>query len=63
MVATCYNNRLNNSGNQTERLKSSRDAMGAEMLTKAASWTPSTLLSVGARLMTRAYPFNPDHER
>jgi hypothetical protein len=32
--------------------------MGAEVLTKAASWTPSTLLSVGARLMTRAFPFN-----
>jgi hypothetical protein len=28
------------------------------MLTKVASWTPSTLLSVGARLMTRAFPFN-----
>jgi diacylglycerol O-acyltransferase / wax synthase len=42
----------------TEKLKSSRDAMGAEMLTRAMSWTPSTLLSIGARLMTRAYPFN-----
>jgi WS/DGAT/MGAT family acyltransferase len=42
----------------TEKLKASRDAMGAEMLTRAASWTPSTLLSVGARLMTRAFPFN-----
>jgi WS/DGAT/MGAT family acyltransferase len=42
----------------TGKLKASGDAMGAEMLTKAASWTPSTLLSVGARLMTRAYPFN-----
>jgi diacylglycerol O-acyltransferase / wax synthase len=42
----------------TERLKSSRDALGAEVLTKVASWTPSTLLSVGARLMTRAFPFN-----
>jgi diacylglycerol O-acyltransferase / wax synthase len=42
----------------TEKLKSSGDAMGAEMLTRAVSWTPSTLLSVGARLMTRALPFN-----
>jgi hypothetical protein len=42
----------------TEKLKSSGEAMGAEVLTKAVSWTPSTLLSVGARLMTRALPFN-----
>lgn len=42
----------------TERLKSSKDAMGAEVLTKVVSWSPSTLLTVGARLMTRAYPFN-----
>ena len=34
------------------------DAMGAEVLTRAVSWTPSTLLSLGARLMTRAFPFN-----
>jgi diacylglycerol O-acyltransferase len=43
---------------QTEKLKADKQAMGAEMLTKAVSWTPSTLLSVGARLMTRALPFN-----
>jgi WS/DGAT/MGAT family acyltransferase len=43
---------------QTERLKSSKDAMGAEVLTRVASWTPSTLLSIGARMMTRAFPFN-----
>ena len=42
----------------TEKLKASKDAMGAEVLTRAASWTPSTLLSLGARLMTRAFPFN-----
>jgi len=42
----------------TEKLKASKDAMGAEMLTKAVSWTPSTLLSIGARLMPRAFPFN-----
>jgi WS/DGAT/MGAT family acyltransferase len=43
---------------QTEKLKTSQDAMGAEVLTKVVSWSPSTLLTVGARLMTRAYPFN-----
>lgn len=42
----------------TEQLKSSKDAVGAEVLTKVASWSPSTLLTVGARLMPRAYPFN-----
>ena len=42
----------------TEQLKVSKEALGAEMLTKVASWTPSTLLSMGARLMQRAYPFN-----
>jgi len=43
---------------QTERLKSSKDALGAEVLTRVVSWTPSTLLSIGARMMTRAFPFN-----
>jgi WS/DGAT/MGAT family acyltransferase len=42
----------------TERLKASNDALGAEVLTKVMSWTPSTLLSIGARMMTRAFPFN-----
>jgi WS/DGAT/MGAT family acyltransferase len=42
----------------TTHLKASNDAMGAEVLTRAMSWTPSTLLSIGARLMTRAFPFN-----
>jgi diacylglycerol O-acyltransferase / wax synthase len=32
--------------------------MGAEMLTSAGEWTPSTLLSLGARMATRALPFN-----
>jgi WS/DGAT/MGAT family acyltransferase len=42
----------------TARLKSSKDAMGAAVLTKVVSWSPSTLLTLGARLMPRAYPFN-----
>ena len=32
--------------------------MGAEALTRAAEWTPSTLMSLGARMMMRALPFN-----
>jgi WS/DGAT/MGAT family acyltransferase len=43
---------------RTARLKDSKQAMGAEALTRAAEWTPSTLLSLGARMMTRALPFN-----
>ncbi len=43
---------------RTAQLKQSKQAMGAEMLTRAAEWTPSTLLSLGARMMTRALPFN-----
>jgi diacylglycerol O-acyltransferase / wax synthase len=42
----------------TERLKQSKQAMGAEVLTRVGEWTPSTLLSLGARLATRALPFN-----
>ncbi len=42
----------------TERLKQSRQALGAEVLTQVGEWTPSTLLSLGARLATRALPFN-----
>jgi len=42
----------------TARLKDSKQAMGAEMLTRVAGWTPSTLLSLGARMVTRALPFN-----
>ncbi len=43
---------------RTARLKSSKQALGAEALTRVAEWTPSTLLSLGARMMTRALPFN-----
>jgi diacylglycerol O-acyltransferase len=42
----------------TARLKDSKQAMGAAALTAAAEWTPSTLLSLAARMMTRALPFN-----
>ncbi len=42
----------------TARLKDSKQALGAEVLTRVAGWTPSTLLSLGARMVTRALPFN-----
>jgi WS/DGAT/MGAT family acyltransferase len=42
----------------TSRLKESKQALGAEMLTRVAEWTPSTLLSLGARMVTRRLPFN-----
>ncbi len=42
----------------TDRLKESHQALGAEVLTRVGEWTPSTLLSLGARLATRALPFN-----
>ena len=42
----------------TAELKESGQAMGAEVLSQVGEWTPSTLLSLGARLATRALPFN-----
>ena len=42
----------------TAKLKESKQALGAEVLTRVAEWTPSTLLSLGARMVTRALPFN-----
>jgi hypothetical protein len=33
-------------------------SVGAELLTQAAAWTPSTLLSLGSRMVLRALPFN-----
>jgi hypothetical protein len=42
----------------TSELKRSKQAMGAEVLTQVGEWTPSTLLSLGARMATRALPFN-----
>jgi len=45
---------------QTERAqeKEAKQALGATVLTQVAEWTPSTLLSLGARMATRALPFN-----
>lgn len=43
---------------RTGRLKSSKQAVGAEVLTQVAEWTPATLLSLGARNATRLLPFN-----
>jgi WS/DGAT/MGAT family acyltransferase len=42
----------------TTELKSSKQAVGAEVLTQVAEWTPATLLSLGARNATRLLPFN-----
>ncbi len=50
--------RLASIRNQTENLKRSKQALGAETLTQVTEWTGSTLLSLGARLMTYGTPFN-----
>ncbi len=42
----------------TATLKDSKQALGAEALTAVGEWTPSTLLSLGAQMLTRALPFN-----
>jgi WS/DGAT/MGAT family acyltransferase len=42
----------------TAALKESKQALGAEVLTQVGEWTPSTLLSLGARMATRLLPFN-----
>ncbi|HEY2776205.1 MAG TPA: wax ester/triacylglycerol synthase family O-acyltransferase [Candidatus Binatia bacterium] len=42
----------------TADLKSSKRAVGAEVLTQVAEWTPSTLLSLAGRNITRLLPFN-----
>jgi WS/DGAT/MGAT family acyltransferase len=42
----------------TAMLKESKQALGAEVLTQVGEWTPSTLLSLGARMATRLLPFN-----
>ena len=42
----------------TTRLKDSKQALGAEMLTQVMAWTPSTLLSLGSRMVLRRLPFN-----
>jgi diacylglycerol O-acyltransferase len=50
--------RLDRIRETTEHLKESKQAMGAELLSQVGEWTPSTLLSLGARLAARALPFN-----
>lgn len=42
----------------TAHLKETNQALGAEMLSKVMSWTPSTLLAIGSRVAVRAFPFN-----
>jgi WS/DGAT/MGAT family acyltransferase len=42
----------------TEHLKQSKQALSAAVLTQVGAWTPSTLLSLGARLATHVLPFN-----
>ena len=43
---------------QTEKLKKQSPAVAANLLTQVADWTPSTLLALGARNVTRLLPFN-----
>ncbi len=43
---------------RTTLLKESKSAVGAELLTRVAEWTPATLLALGARNLTRLQPFN-----
>ena len=43
---------------ETRDLKEKKSALGAETLTRVSEWTGSTLLSLGARLMTLGTPFN-----
>lgn len=50
--------RLQKISETTARLKETKQAMGAEMLSRVAEWTPSTLLSLASSMMTRALPFN-----
>ena len=50
--------RLDKIRETTAHLKESKQALGAEVLTQVGEWTPSTLLSLGARMVTRALPFN-----
>jgi len=50
--------RLDKIRETTAQLKESKQALGAEVLSQVGEWTPSTLLSLGARMATRALPFN-----
>jgi len=42
----------------TTQLKEKGGAVGAQLLTQVAEWTPSNLLALGARNATRLLPFN-----
>lgn len=42
----------------TANLKQSKQALGAEVLTRVTGWTPSTILSLAAKISTRVLPFN-----
>ena len=50
--------RLERIAERTAELKDARSAVGAEILTQVAEWTPSNLLALGARNVTRLLPFN-----
>ncbi|MFT4569695.1 MAG: diacylglycerol O-acyltransferase [Hyphomicrobiaceae bacterium] len=43
---------------RTNELKEQKTAVAAEILTQVLEWTPSTLLSLGARNSSRLLPFN-----
>ena len=43
---------------ETEELKATKSALGAETLTRVTEWTGSGLLSLGARLIALGTPFN-----
>ena len=42
----------------TARLKTEKNALGAQLLTEMVGWTPATLLSLAARVPWRDLPFN-----
>jgi diacylglycerol O-acyltransferase / wax synthase len=50
--------RLEQIASQTEELKRTKQALGADTLTRVTEWTGSVLLSLGARLMAYGTPFN-----
>jgi WS/DGAT/MGAT family acyltransferase len=43
---------------KTTELKESKQAVTADVLSQVAEWTPATLLSLGARNLSRMLPFN-----
>jgi WS/DGAT/MGAT family acyltransferase len=49
---------LNTIRGETAELKETKSALGAEVLSQVGEWTPSTLLSLGSRMILRALPFN-----